>query len=646
MFLTAGLFGWAFALIRVLAGLLAACLGAVLVIASEAWGDPDVPSSEGGDAGEPAVISVNTRRKMPPGWRRARLAFRIARRRWKSKISTSRLEGGPDTGTKKGRVVWSLLKNAAVYGFGDLLDEVAWPVLFGFLLSGFLAALLPADLASRIPGGLTGQIVFAALVAIPLNVCASGTIPLAAVLVSGGLFPAAALVIFLTGPLTNPASLLVLRRHFGRKFIQSLLISCFSVAIAFAFVLHSVRRSLQGPGYTGEPLLTGNASGGEIFFGTVFGALFLLSLMRVGLQRGSREIGEALGGIVPSAARRRVGKSLGKIWARPGRIMAAGGLLAAILWLSRGMVSVPPGSVALRQTLGQTDRAPLSAGWRWSLPPPFGNLKIVPMGRMLKVDIGFRAGRVSDIQGLRWDPFSEYWHSIYTTTGDNPSESSFVTGDQNLVEVKAALHLTVRDPYQLALRTRDGVEAVRAPFLNVMSRLLATREVDRSLTEDRGDLEEKARGELQTELDRGNIPLEVRAVNILDFHPPQETVSAFRDVGSAAEEKERRIFEARGKLDSALPLARGKVATDLAAARSERAEKVLQATGEKQSFDLQAQAAADQPSAARLRAWWNTTERVLKGRPKVLLPANALPEILDWGPSPRSDAPQKGPSPP
>jgi uncharacterized membrane protein YraQ (UPF0718 family)/regulator of protease activity HflC (stomatin/prohibitin superfamily) len=670
VFLTAGFFGWLFALVRVVAGLLAAVLGAVLVIAAEAWGPDDVPAVGVGSAGAAPSRALRSRKALPRSWRLLEFSFKIGRRRLRSILSTLRagkpagsppVVPGPETtgmkqaeGVATGGTVSPLrrvvqdsgraLQDSLSYGFRDLLDEIAWPLLFGFLVSGILAAFLPDDLAVRIPGGLAGQFVFAALIAVPLNVCASGTVPLAAVLVSRGLFPAAALVIFLTGPLTNPASLLLFRRQFGRKFIHSLLISCFSVSLAFGFILHAARRSLTGPGYAGEPILSGSVSAAEVFCGVVFGAVFVLALLRVGWSRGRMEILEAAGGIVPQGLRRTLRTAFTQFRAPRAGTLAGGAVaVAALIWALRGFAIVPQGSVALRQTLGRVSRTPLPAGWRWSLPPPLGALTIVPAMRLLKVDVGFRAAPVSETRGIPWDPYSEFWHSVYTTTGDNPGESSFTAGDQNLVEIKATLHLLVTDPYQLAIRTRDGVDAVRPPFLSVMSRLLATRDIDRSLTEGRGELEDLARRQLQRELDRGVIPLTVCEVNILDFHPPQETVSAFRDVGSAAEEKERRIYEARGKLESALPLARGEAATKLAAARSEKAEKTLRTEGESRSFELQAAAARSAPPAARIRSWWGTIERALGGRPKIIVPANAEPEVFDLGGLPRSENSQKGP---
>ncbi|MGH9441016.1 MAG: permease [Thermoanaerobaculia bacterium] len=658
VFLTAGLFGWGFAIARVVAGLCAAILGAVLVIASAAWGPPDAPSATA-DAMTPGLDS---RRKLPRGWRRMNLWLHLIRRKWVAfrarpqpvAISDVAVEREAPGANKRPATASPLLVKAAralrevsLYGFGELLDAIAWPLLFGFLLSGFLASLLPQDFASRIPGGLFGQFVFAALIAIPLNVCASGTIPLAAVLVAKGLFPAAALVIFLTGPITNPASLLVLRRHFGRKYIRALLISCFSISLAFGLILHGLRRSLTGPGYTGQPLLTENVSGWEILFGVLFGIVFFVSLLRVGWQQGRREIREAVQGLVPETARRGLQSGLHRAeTANKVRLIGAGGAVAVLLWMARGFVSVPPGSVAIRETLGRANPFALPAGWHWALPPPLGAFRVVPAEQLLKVDVGFRGKPVADYQGIRWDPFSEYWHSIYTSSDDMPGEASFVAGDQNLVEIKAALHLRVRDPYQLAFRTRDGIDAVRPPFLSVVKSLLATRGIDTSLTEQRGELEETARARLQEELDRSGIPLSVGAVNILDFHPPQETVAAFRDVGSAAEEKERRIFEARGKLDSALPLARAQASTELAAARSDRTETILRAEGEGHSFQLQAAAAAGRLAASRLRLWWNTIERALHGRPKVILPANVEPRIFDWGTPAAPKTDMKGPAPP
>lgn len=52
---------------------------------------------------------------------------------------------------------------------------------------------------------------------IPMYLCATGSIPIAAALMLKGLTPGAALVLLMAGPATNVASLLVVNKVMGKK---------------------------------------------------------------------------------------------------------------------------------------------------------------------------------------------------------------------------------------------------------------------------------------------------------------------------------------------------------------------------------------------------------------------------------------------
>jgi hypothetical protein len=87
------------------------------------------------------------------------------------------------------------------YGFGSLVDELAFWLLFGIALTGVLGALLPNDFFSRVLGWDRGLVPMLAMVVvgIPLYLCASASTPVATALIAKGLSPGAALVFLLTG---------------------------------------------------------------------------------------------------------------------------------------------------------------------------------------------------------------------------------------------------------------------------------------------------------------------------------------------------------------------------------------------------------------------------------------------------------------
>ncbi len=128
------------------------------------------------------------------------------------------------------------VRRAMVYGFGDLLGGMARSLAVGTLLGGAIAYFIPPALIERTIGD--GLIAYLALMAfgIPLYVCASGSIPLAAALLAKGISPGAALVFLIAGPATNAATVAVISKLLGRRALVIFLgvIGLGAVAAGFA----------------------------------------------------------------------------------------------------------------------------------------------------------------------------------------------------------------------------------------------------------------------------------------------------------------------------------------------------------------------------------------------------------------------------
>jgi len=135
------------------------------------------------------------------------------------------------SGSKRGFIVRGL-----AYGFGELMGGIARPLLYGTLLGGLIAYLLPPGILGEYVGtGLVSYLVML-VIAIPLYVCASGSIPLAAALMAKGISPGAALIFLIAGPATNAATMTVVSNLLGRRalliFLGFLIAGSFAAGIA------------------------------------------------------------------------------------------------------------------------------------------------------------------------------------------------------------------------------------------------------------------------------------------------------------------------------------------------------------------------------------------------------------------------------
>lgn len=117
------------------------------------------------------------------------------------------------------------------YAYVDFLQDIAKWLLIGLLLAGLISVLIPDDFFTRYLGNNVASMLLILLVAVPLYVCATGSIPIAAVLMMKGLSPGAALVFLMAGPATNVATITVIGKVMGKKVLGVYLISIIGGAL-------------------------------------------------------------------------------------------------------------------------------------------------------------------------------------------------------------------------------------------------------------------------------------------------------------------------------------------------------------------------------------------------------------------------------
>ena len=141
-------------------------------------------------------------------------------------------------GASPARPHWmSAVREAVVYGFIRLPRDLLVPLVIGLLLAALIAVWVPVDWAK---GWLDQPLLIyfgVTLLAVPLYVCSTGSIPLAFALLNVGFSPGAALVFLITGPATNAATLGVIMKQMGWRVLAGFLVSLLLVSWGAGFVL-------------------------------------------------------------------------------------------------------------------------------------------------------------------------------------------------------------------------------------------------------------------------------------------------------------------------------------------------------------------------------------------------------------------------
>jgi len=148
------------------------------------------------------------------------------------------------------------------YGFIEFMQDIAKWLVIGLLIAALLAVLIPDSFFTTYiqHGWINMLIVLAA--SVPLYVCATGSVPIAAVLMMKGLSPGAALVFLMAGPATNAATLAVLGKTIGKKATIAYLLTITLGALLGGWVIDQFLPaewfSLAGVNAVSEHFIPGN----------------------------------------------------------------------------------------------------------------------------------------------------------------------------------------------------------------------------------------------------------------------------------------------------------------------------------------------------------------------------------------------------
>lgn len=132
-------------------------------------------------------------------------------------------------------------KNAIVdifrYAFIDFIKDIAKWLVIGMLIAAFITVLVPDDFFSSYISSNILSMLIILVASIPLYVCATGSVPIAAALILKGMSPGAAIVFLMAGPATNAATITVISKVMGKKSLFAYLASIIGGALFFGILI-------------------------------------------------------------------------------------------------------------------------------------------------------------------------------------------------------------------------------------------------------------------------------------------------------------------------------------------------------------------------------------------------------------------------
>jgi len=514
------------------------------------------------------------------------------------------------------------------YAFHELLDDTSYWLVLGIVLSGFVATALPPSIFEQyLTSGLVSMLAML-LLSIPVYTCASSSTPLAVALVLKGLSPGAALVFLLAGPATNLGSVVVLLKFLGIRAV----VVYFAVVVAMTLLAGWV----VDWGYHAwgmNPRATFGTAGDFVPDSVkVAGAVMMLVLLIASMRRTRvpdewiwlRDRAAALCGVSISG------------W----RMLAAGLVVAAALYLGSGLFRIAPGETGLRLRFGRVVASTLDPGLHYRLPWPIETNRVISLANVRRAEFGFPGAHVSREELTR--------HGIGDrgTIGGNPmpdamkasrsmfqrdagSEDSFLlSGDANLIDLRSVIQYRVTDALAFAYQAVDPDALVSATALATLRDVIAQRAIDAIYTTAREDIEREVSRITQAKLDLYGVGVEVVTFRLLYVHPPDAVHDGFRDVASAQEDKLRTINRANIFAIEKVNQAKGEAAAKLEQALAARDQDIKHAEGDAAAFALRLDAYRTAPELTMYRLQLETIAAVLPGVQKIVRPGAG--EVKDF----------------
>lgn len=132
---------------------------------------------------------------------------------------------------------WQKCIGTLQYGFINMLQDIGKWIVIGLAIAAIITIAVPEGFFAQFNDYPILSMLIILALSIPMYLCATGSIPIAAALMLKGLSPGAALVLLMAGPATNMAAILVINKVLGSKSLFMYLLSIITGAIGFGLVI-------------------------------------------------------------------------------------------------------------------------------------------------------------------------------------------------------------------------------------------------------------------------------------------------------------------------------------------------------------------------------------------------------------------------
>ena len=288
------------------------------------------------------------------------------------------------------------------------------------------------------------------------------------------------------------------------------------------------------------------------------------------------------------------------LWRYRPRTYAWGALL---LWVLSGVYLVQTDQQAVVTRFGAVVEPRVLPGVHYALPWPIDSVARLKVQQLQRLVIG---GEAADMVLGRSEPLA----------------SQFLTGDQNIIQLRVVVQYSVGLPADYLFRAADVAQTTRVAVEAELARQIARSEVDAILTTQKLAIQDAVLAASQKRLNDYRAGVKLSTVNIESVTAPPEAADAFRDVASARADTARIVSQAQSYANDLLPRARGEARQMLESAEAYRSSKVNEAAGDAARFSAVSAEYAKAPEVTSERLYIEALEQILPRIRKLIVDPN------------------------
>jgi membrane protease subunit HflK len=280
-------------------------------------------------------------------------------------------------------------------------------------------------------------------------------------------------------------------------------------------------------------------------------------------------------------------------------------VIVALVWLFSGFFMVQEGQAGVILTFGKYDYT-ARPGINWRLPWPIQSTEIVNLSAVRSVEIG-RAVMIK---------------------GTNQKDSSMLTEDENIIDVRFAVQYRLKDPMEYLFNNRDPDMSVIQAAETAVREIVGRSKMDTVLYEGREKIAIDLSMAIQKILDSYKTGIFVTSVTVQNVQPPEQVQAAFDDAVKAGQDQERLKSEGEAYANDILPRAKGTAARLIQEAEGYRARVVAMAEGDAIRFKQIYSEYAKAPQVTRDRMYIDTMKEIYNNVSKVLVDTTKSNSLL------------------